>query len=420
MGALNDRPGGAGTASTFVDLATVQTLPEFTLDRASYAVEEGAGSIAVEVRNTGGTAGEVDFATSDGSALAGINYTAVATRRVFGAGDTNKTVNIAIANNTVFQGDRAFRIALRATSGGALGEPSMAGVKIIDDDAVGTNGSRTIIELPNPASPPASAGAISLTLSPPAANGQWRPVGDPLWHDSGTAVTGLASGNYIVEFRAVNGFRAPDPLTLAVLTPGFAGNPATAEASRAQWRRQGEAAWHNSGELVSLNSGVYVVEFKPIPLLFEPPAVEVEVIAGQTNSVTGAYVVAETPAAPKPQVLTLAQATTQQPDLFSGQIKVDHGFASGCVVQKHVVLTAAHVLFEDASLSFATDVKWFFQRQRGQYEPAPQTPRGWYVREGYSAQSAGDGAAQEPGISTPASQILDIAAMFFLDPPGRG
>ena len=447
VGSLNDRLGGAGTASTFVDLATLQTLPEFTLDRASYVVVEGAGSLTIEVRKAGGTAGAVDLATSDGSALAGSNYTAVATRLAFAAGDVSKTVNIAIANNAVFQGDRALRVALSATSSGALGDPSTAEVKIIDDDAVGATGSRTIIELPNPSAPPASAGELAVTLSPAQANGQWRPIGDPLWHDSGTVVTGLASGNYGVEFRAVNGFRVPGPLTVAVLTgvrtnsaasytaisggaqsgliaamltPGFAADLATPEASRAQWRRQGEATWHNSGETVSLNSGVYIIEFKPVSLLFTPPQVEVAVVAGQTNAVTGAYLVADTPAAPKPQLLTLAQATTQQRFLFNGQIKVGDGFASGCVVQKHVVLTAAHVLFDDESLSFVADVKWFFQRQRGQYEPPPQTPRGAYVQEGYAAQRVSDGAAQEPGISTPASQMLDIATMFFLEPPGRG
>ncbi len=447
VGALNDRPGGAGTASTFVDLATLQTLPEFTLGRADYVVGEGSGSVTVEVRNAGGTAGAVDITTSDGSALAGANYTAVAARLSFGVGDTSKTVNIAISNNSVFQGDRTFRVKLTATGSGAVGEPSAAGVKIIDDDAVGSPGSRTILTLPNPATPPPSAGELAVTLAPAQANGQWRPVGDPLWHDTGTVVTGLASGNYAVEFRSVNGFRVPDPLTVAVLsgqrtnaaanytalsggaqpglvaatlTPGFAADLATPEASRAQWRRVGEASWHNSGETVSLNSGVYVVEFKPISQFFAPPQAEVVVVAGQLNSVIGAYLVADTPAAPKPQLLTLAQATTQQPFLFNGQIKVGDGFASGCVVQKHVVLTAAHVLFDDESLSFVTDVKWFFQRQRGQYEPPPQTPRGSYVQEGYSAQRASDGAAQEPGISTPASQMLDIATMFFLDPPGRG
>ena len=447
VSSVNDKPSGAGTDSTFVDLTTLKTLPLFTLDSADYSIAEGTGTIAIEIRKTGNGSGDVDIETSDGSAVAGVHYTAVATRYSFGLGEVSKVVNIPITNDFVFQGDRTFRIALRATAKGAVGGPHTANVKIIDDDAVGATGSRTIISLPNPNTPPASAGEVSVALSPAPANGQWRIVGDPVWHDSGSVVSGLASGNFAVEFRAANGFQLPPPLTVAVvsgqrtnssatytalaansqtglltaiLTPSASASPATAEASRVQWRRVGEGTWHNSGETVSLNSGIYVVEFKPVSSLYEPPPTDVQVASGQTNSVTGVYVVADTPAAPKPQVLSLSQATTQQPFLFNGQIKSDDTFGSGCVVQTHVVLTAAHVIFDDQSLSFASDVKWFFQRQRGQYESPPQTPRGSYVQEGYAAQRANDGALQEPGISTPASQALDIATLFFVDPPGRG
>ena len=63
-----------------------------------------------------------------------------------------------------------------------------------------------------------------------------------------------------------------------------------------------------------------------------------------------------------------------------------------------VVLTAAHVVFDDRALTYlpASGVKWFFQRHAGVYEPAPQTPRGWVVLGGYAAQRTADAT---PGVT---------------------
>jgi hypothetical protein len=47
----------------------------------------------------------------------------------------------------------------------------------------------------------------------------------------------------------------------------------------------------------------------------------------------------------------------------------------------------------------------------------PLVPRGWYVFDGYAAQRRSDNS---PGLSTPASQNLDAAAMSFLEDAGRG
>ena len=43
----------------------------------------------------------VDYATSDGTAHAGTDYTATAGTLTFGAGETSQTITIPILNNTV-------------------------------------------------------------------------------------------------------------------------------------------------------------------------------------------------------------------------------------------------------------------------------------------------------------------------------
>jgi V8-like Glu-specific endopeptidase len=95
----------------------------------------------------------------------------------------------------------------------------------------------------------------------------------------------------------------------------------------------------------------------------------------------------------------------------------DAGYGSGCVVQPRVVLTAAHVVFNDAQLSYVQNVNWFFQEFSGDYNPPAQIPAGWYVFSGYAAARTNDNS---PGVESPASQDLDVAALYFLEDAGRG
>jgi hypothetical protein len=82
-----------------------------------------------------------------------------------------------------------------------------------------------------------------------------------------------------------------------------------------------------------------------------------------------------------------------------------------------VVLTAAHVVFNDAQLSYVQNVNWFFQEFSGDYNPPAQVPAGWYAFSGYAAARTNDNS---PGVESPASQNLDVAALYFLEDAGRG
>ena len=79
--------------------------------------------------------------------------------------------------------------------------------------------------------------------------------------------------------------------------------------------------------------------------------------------------------------------------------------------------TPGHVVFDDGTLSYVTGLQWLFQRYSGAYEPRPLIPHGFYVFQGYAAQRA---AEATPGDSSPASRNLDVAAIYFLEGPGRG
>jgi uncharacterized repeat protein (TIGR01451 family) len=111
------------------------------LSAATYTVAETAGSLLVNIVRTGvNLAGNVSvtLTTGNGSALAGLDYTAVATVVTFNAGQATRSVRIPILNDTLAEGNETFTLQLSdPTSGAGLGTPSTATVTIVDDDKGG-------------------------------------------------------------------------------------------------------------------------------------------------------------------------------------------------------------------------------------------------------------------------------------------
>lgn len=96
------------------------------LDSATYSATEG-NSVSLIVRRTGGTVGAigVNYATADGTAAAGVNYTS--TSGVLSWADGNaadKTITVPTIN-AGFAGSKAFTLSISGASGGAaIGSPS--------------------------------------------------------------------------------------------------------------------------------------------------------------------------------------------------------------------------------------------------------------------------------------------------------
>jgi hypothetical protein len=105
---------------------------------ATYGVGEAAGTATITVTRTGGSDGAVGvtFATSDGTATAGADYTALSSTVTFAAGDAaTKTVTVTIANDTLVESAETINLTLSNVTGGAtLGSPASAVLTITDDD----------------------------------------------------------------------------------------------------------------------------------------------------------------------------------------------------------------------------------------------------------------------------------------------
>lgn len=98
---------------------------------------ENGGSIFITVNRLNGNAPvSIDYATSDDTAIAGTDYTAVGGTLDFTLGQTSQTIRVYITNNSIYEGDKTFDLMLSTPQGGvALGQWSSSVVTIQDDEA---------------------------------------------------------------------------------------------------------------------------------------------------------------------------------------------------------------------------------------------------------------------------------------------
>lgn len=105
---------------------------------AGYTINEDAGTVTVQlVRSVNmSSAFTVNVSTTDGTALAGTDFTAQTNVPVvFAASDTTKNLDIPILDRALFQGSRAFSVTMALASGTAtLVTPTSATVTIAETD----------------------------------------------------------------------------------------------------------------------------------------------------------------------------------------------------------------------------------------------------------------------------------------------
>jgi hypothetical protein len=140
---LSNVAGGASLGTVATASVTITEddppPPEGSLQFSSsgFSVAESATSVTITVTRTGGSFGavSVDYATSDGSATAGSDYTAGTGTLTFDEGVTSQSFSVAILDDELVEGDEAFNVTLSNVVGGAsLGTPATANVTITDDD----------------------------------------------------------------------------------------------------------------------------------------------------------------------------------------------------------------------------------------------------------------------------------------------
>lgn len=108
------------------------------LSAAGYTVAQGTGLLTVTVNRADGSRdGSVAYATADGTALAGADYTARSGTLSWASGDSApKTISLPIGNAVPNAADKAFTVTLsNPTNGLSLGTPVSASIRITPGSA---------------------------------------------------------------------------------------------------------------------------------------------------------------------------------------------------------------------------------------------------------------------------------------------
>ena len=98
---------------------------------------ESATTRLVDVTRTGGSDNTVaiNYATADGTAIAGSDYTATSGTLVFNQGETSKQISITVLNDSVYELQESFALNLSSPTGGAtLGTPATHTLVVSDND----------------------------------------------------------------------------------------------------------------------------------------------------------------------------------------------------------------------------------------------------------------------------------------------
>lgn len=136
---LGNPTGGAviGTRGTATLTITDDDMPSTVqFSAATYNSPAGSAQATVTVTRTGGTgsAVTVNYATADGTAVAGTDYAATTGTLNFAVGDTAaKTFIVPILNSSAQATQRSFTVTLSSATGTTLGTISTATVTILGD-----------------------------------------------------------------------------------------------------------------------------------------------------------------------------------------------------------------------------------------------------------------------------------------------
>ena len=124
-------------------VVNLDTRVQISLDTPTIEVGESAGTAMIKVVRSGDLSStvSVDYATSDGTARAGSDYTATSGTLDFAASETSKNIVVPINNDSFNEDDETFGLTLNNARGDTesdvqLGALTKTTVKIVDNDAM--------------------------------------------------------------------------------------------------------------------------------------------------------------------------------------------------------------------------------------------------------------------------------------------
>jgi len=122
------------------DTAGVSSTPPYptvSFSEATYSVSEAGVEAIVTVDRSGNSSGSVtvDYATVDGSATAGADYTATNSTLILADGEVSQSFSVPILEDSLVEANETVLLMLSGASGANLGDVSEAVLTIADNDS---------------------------------------------------------------------------------------------------------------------------------------------------------------------------------------------------------------------------------------------------------------------------------------------
>jgi hypothetical protein len=135
-------PTGGASLSDATGIGTINDNDSLTCGGVSFtiasnaAVTEGANSVfTVTKAGTTSNSCSVNYATANGTATAGSDYTAASGTLTFTSAQTSKTVSVTTTNDTTVESAETFTMSLSSPTGGStVGSPGSATATVNDND----------------------------------------------------------------------------------------------------------------------------------------------------------------------------------------------------------------------------------------------------------------------------------------------
>jgi subtilisin family serine protease len=117
-------------------------IPAVQLSSVAYSVSEKSRTARITVTRTGVPVDvlTVQYATSDGTAVNGVDYTGISGTLTFAPRAVKRTLTIPITTDTLDENNKTVLLTLSNPSGGILGAQSSAVLTVVDNDTGGTIG----------------------------------------------------------------------------------------------------------------------------------------------------------------------------------------------------------------------------------------------------------------------------------------
>ena len=135
--------------------------PQVSINSIAVGEDAGTAQLTLSLSQSSTTTVSVNYATADGSAIAGTDYTARSATITFQPGQTSKQATITITDDNEQESSEDFTVNLSNPTGGATISQGVGTVTINDDDTGGGGESISINDL----TISEAAGSVGLTLS---------------------------------------------------------------------------------------------------------------------------------------------------------------------------------------------------------------------------------------------------------------